>query len=99
MAPFLVHALVAGLGLAVICAPLGCFVVWRRLAYMGEAVAQAGLLGVALALLLDLDQTGPTLLAVGLTAAALATAARRTLVPIDSLLGLIAHGLLAAGVI
>ena len=45
--PFLMRALLAGLGLALVAAPLGCFVVWRRMAYYGEAVAQAGLIGVA----------------------------------------------------
>ena len=46
--PFLLRALVASLGLAAVSAPLGCFVVWQRLAYFGETVAQAGLIGVAL---------------------------------------------------
>lgn len=99
MAPFLVHALAAGLGVALVSAPLGCFVVWRRLAYMGEAVAQAGLVGVALAILLEVDQTAATLVVVALTGIGLAALARRTVVPIDSLLGLVAHGLLALGVI
>ena len=45
--PFLMRALLAGLGLAVVAAPLGCFVVWRRMAYYGETVAQAGLIGIA----------------------------------------------------
>jgi zinc transport system permease protein len=55
--PFLLRALLAGLGLAAVAAPLGCFVVWRRMAYYGEAVAQAGLIGVALGLALSLDLT------------------------------------------
>ena len=37
--PFLLRALLAGLGLAVVAAPLGCFVVWRRMAYYGRVVA------------------------------------------------------------
>jgi zinc transport system permease protein len=46
--PFLVRALLAGVGLAVIAAPLGCIVVWRRMAYFGETIAQASLIGIAL---------------------------------------------------
>src|SRR5262245_32729396 len=53
--PFLLRALLAGLGLAVVAAPLGCFVVWRRMAYYGEAVAQAGLIGIALGLALSVN--------------------------------------------
>ena len=58
--PFLMRALLAGLGLAVVAAPLGCFVVWRRMAYYGEAVAQhpeyARLFGVQAARALALYQ-------------------------------------------
>jgi zinc transport system permease protein len=99
MPSFLVYSLIAGFGVAAVAAPLGCFVVWRRLAYMGEAVAQAGLLGVALGLLLEMDQTAPSFLLVAMTGLGLAALARHTVVPIDSLLGLVAHGLLALGVI
>ncbi len=47
---FLVRALLAGFGVAIAAAPLGCFVVWRRMAYFGDAAAQASILGIALAL-------------------------------------------------
>ena len=47
---FMVRASLAGVGVAVASAPLGCFVVWRRMAYFGDATAHASLLGVALAL-------------------------------------------------
>ena len=59
--PFLMRALLAGLGLAMVAAPLGCFVVWRRMAYYGEAVAQAALIGVALGLAFSLDLTASVL--------------------------------------
>ena len=51
---FLTRALLAGIGLALITGPAGCFVVWRRLAYFGETIAHSALLGVALSILLDL---------------------------------------------
>ena len=47
---FIVRAVLAGLGVALAAAPLGCFVVWRRMAYFGDATAHASILGVALAL-------------------------------------------------
>ena len=55
--PFMLRALAAGLGLALIAAPLGCFVVWRRMAYFGETVSQTGLIGVALGIALSIDPT------------------------------------------
>jgi len=33
---FMVRAALAGIGVALAAAPLGCFVVWRRMAYSGE---------------------------------------------------------------
>ena len=52
---FMVRAALAGIGVALAAGPLGCFVVWRRMAYMGDATAHAGILGVALALALSVD--------------------------------------------
>ena len=51
---FLVRAVLAGVGVAVAAGPLGCFVVWRRMAYFGDATAHAALLGVTLALATEL---------------------------------------------
>ena len=48
---FLVRAALAGVGTAIAAGLLGCFVVWRRMAYFGDATAHAAVLGVALALL------------------------------------------------
>ncbi len=55
MDDFLLRALAAGLGVALVTGPLGCFVVWRRQAYFGAALAHAALPGVALGILLDLN--------------------------------------------
>ena len=48
MIDFLLYALLAGLGVALVAGPLGCFVVWRRMAYFGDTLAHSALLGVAL---------------------------------------------------
>lgn len=55
MIDFLLYALLAGLGVAVVAGPLGCFVVWRRMAYFGDTLAHSALLGVALGVLLNID--------------------------------------------
>lgn len=97
--PFLMRALLGGLALAVIAAPLGCFVVWRRMAYYGEAVAQAGLIGIAGGLALSVDLTMSVLIITLAASLLLVLLARQQVVPLDSLLGLIAHAALAVGVI
>ena len=96
---FLVRALLAGLGLAAVTGPAGCFIVWRRLAYFGETIAHSALLGVALAILIDFDLT------IGIFATASAIVLimfyleRRDTLPTDTLLGLLAHGGLALGLV
>ena len=50
MADFLLWAWLGGLMIAAIAGPLGCFMVWRRMAYFGDTLAHAALLGVALGL-------------------------------------------------
>ena len=46
---FFIRALVAGLGIAGVTGPLGCFVIWRRLSYFGDTLSHSALLGVTLA--------------------------------------------------
>src|SRR5262245_4830514 len=96
MEPFLLRALAAGLGLAVIAAPLGCFLVWSRMAFFGETVAQASLIGVALAL--GLNGTTTVLVASIAIAVVLIGLGRQRVVPPDALLSLLAHASLAVGV-
>ncbi len=97
--PFLLRALLAGLGLAIVAAPLGCFVVWRRMAYYGETVAQAGLIGVALGLAFSLNLTASVLVVTLAISLLLVVLSRQQVVPFNSLLGLLAHAALAVGVI
>ena len=47
---FFIRALVAGIGIAFVTGPLGCFVVWRRLSYFGDTLAHSALLGVTIAI-------------------------------------------------
>ena len=46
---FFVRALIAGIGVALVTGPLGCFVVWRRLSYFGDTLSHSALLGVTMA--------------------------------------------------
>ena len=55
MTDFLLYALLAGLGVALVAGPLGCFVVWRRMAYFGDTLAHSALLGVSIGVLLGIN--------------------------------------------
>lgn len=96
---FVIRALVAGIGVAVLAGPLGCFIVWRRMAYFGTALAHAALLGVALGIFLDINP-GLGVLSVSVaTALALLVLQRQQRLATDTLLGILAHVTLACGLV
>lgn len=96
---FLIRAGLAGLGIAALTAPLGCFVVWQRLAMFGNSIAHCGLLGVALGILLSIDLTiGVMIVSVTLALLLIAMQGQKRL-PQDTLLGILAHAALAAGLL
>jgi zinc transport system permease protein len=95
---FLIRASLAGIGVALVAGPLGCFVVWRRMAYFGDTVAHAALLGVALALALDTGIIPAVLVVAAAVALAVARGTGRRFAA-DTLLGVLAHGALAVGLV
>ncbi len=99
MSDFILKAVLAGIGVAMVAAPLGCFVVWRRMAYFGSTIAHSGLLGVALGLLLAVDVTLGVMGVAVAVGVLLALLQRQRLLPSDTLLGILAHVSLAGGLI
>ena len=79
--------------------PLGCFVIWRRLAYFGDTLSHSALLGVALALLLELNITFTVFCISVVVAMLLMLLQRRASLSSDALLGLLAHSALAVGLV
>jgi zinc transport system permease protein len=95
---FLVRAGLGGVGLALATGPLGSFVIWRRMAYFGDATAHAAILGVALALATDLPVALGTLVVALAMAATVSTLATRGWA-MDTTLGVLAHAALAVGLV
>lgn len=96
---FFIRALIAGGGVALIAGPLGCFIVWRRLAYYGDTLSHAALLGVVLALLLEINVVLAVFAMSAVVSLALLTLQRRSALPSDALLGLLSHSALALGLV
>lgn len=96
---FFVRAIVAGIGMAVVAGPFGCFIVWRRLAYFGDTLAHAALLGVALAFLLQVNITLAVFVVAALVSVALIVLEKRASLSADALLGLLSHSSLALGLV
>lgn len=96
---FFWRSLLAGVGVALVAGPLGCFVVWRRMAYFGDTMAHSSLLGVALGFLLGID------LMLGVFAVALVVALllfafqRQRQLASDAVLGTLSHASLSLGML
>jgi zinc transport system permease protein len=96
---FFVRALLAGLGVAAVTGPLGCFIVWRRMAYFGDTLAHSALLGIALGLLLQVEPAAAVFTVAALVALALSLLQDRIGLSADAVLGLLSHGALAVGLV
>ncbi|MCR6633874.1 metal ABC transporter permease [Devosia sp.] len=96
---FFSRALVAGIGLAAVTGPLGCFVVWRRMAYFGDTMAHSALLGVAISILLSINMTLGVFAVAALVAGALLLLQRQNTLSTDALLGILSHSSLAVGLV
>jgi zinc transport system permease protein len=99
MDDFVIRALAAGIGVAAVAGPLGCFVVWRRMSYFGTTLAHSALLGVALGFLLEIEPTIGIVVVCVAVALLLSGLEHNRLFASDTLLGILAHGTLAVGLI
>ncbi len=95
---FFMRAVLAGVAVAAATGPLGCFVVWRRMAYFGDATSHAAILGVALALGFSVSIYAGVLVVALLMAFTVATLAGRGWA-MDTMLGVLAHSSLAFGLV
>ncbi|MEJ1298214.1 MAG: zinc ABC transporter permease subunit ZnuB [Candidatus Sedimenticola sp. (ex Thyasira tokunagai)] len=99
MDDFMLRALVAGLGVALVAGPLGVFVVWRRMAYFGDTLAHSALLGVALGFLLGIN-LNLAVVVVAVTIALLLLGLQNSpQLASDTLLGILAHSALSLGLV
>jgi zinc transport system permease protein len=96
---FFIRALIAGLGVAIVTGPLGCFTIWRRLSFFGDTLAHSALLGVTLALSFEMNISFAVFLISAVVAIFLINLQRVTNLPGDALLGLLAHSTLALGLV
>ncbi|MDO9759829.1 zinc ABC transporter permease subunit ZnuB [Glaesserella parasuis] len=99
MFEILFPAWLAGVFLIFITAPLGAFVVWRKMAYFGDTLSHSALLGVALGIFLQIDPYIAVILMTVILALCLVWLEQHSTHSVDTLLGIIAHCSLSLGVI
>lgn len=99
MDDFFVRAMLAGVGVALAAGPLGCFLVWRRMAFFGGTLSHSALLGVALGFMLGINLSIGVLIVGLVVAALLVLLERQRVLPSDTLLAILAHSALAVGLV
>ncbi len=96
---FILRALIAGVLVVIVSGPLGCVVVWRRMAYFGDALAHSALLGTSIAIMFDINPlVGVMLIGIVLSYLLIRLQAKKDLSS-DAILGILSHGALAAGLV
>lgn len=96
---FILNALVAGILVAAIAGPLGCFMVWRKMAYFGDTVSHSALMGVALGIAFDSENPLIMIATCSAVAMMLLFLQRDKRFSSDTLLGILAHSALSIGMI
>ncbi len=99
MPEFLLLSALAGLGVAIVAGPLGCFAVWRRMSYFGDTMAHSALLGITLGILLDINLNMAVTLGCLLLALVLVALQQTRFLATDTLLGILSHSTLALGLV
>ena len=96
---FFIRALIAGVGIALVTGPLGCFVIWRRLSFFGDTLSHAALLGVTFSISFDINISLSVFIVSSIVAIILIRLQKNTNLAGDALLGLLAHSSLAIGLV
>ncbi len=97
--PFIIKGLLAGVIVALVAGVMGCFVVWRRMAYFGDSLAHSALLGIALGIALGVNHNLSVIMLCSLFALILVWLQQKRIFATDTLLGILAHASLSIGVI
>lgn len=95
----LLQAMLAGIGVALIAGPMGSFIVWRRMAYFGDSLSHAALLGVALGIVIGANVDITIIIVCVLLACLFVGFADGRFLASDTLLGIMAHAGLSLGLV
>ncbi|MEG8098931.1 metal ABC transporter permease [Candidatus Liberibacter brunswickensis] len=96
---FFIRALLAGIGIIISTGPIGCFVIWQRIAYLGDTIAHSALLGVSFSLMFQLPLTICIFIIAAITSFILLQIQKNELLSSDAILAVITHSTISIGLI
>ncbi len=94
---FVIYPLICGIGIALAMCPIGCVVLWKRMTFLGDAIAHSATLGVILGIVLGVNTTY-TILFVSLLFGLVVLYLNKHHTH-DTLITIISHGFLATGLL
>jgi len=97
--PFMQRALIAAVIVGIVCAVLGCYVILRSMAFLGDALAHAVLPGVAVAYLAGVNTLVGALVAAVLVGLGISAFAQHGTIREDTAIGILFAAALALGVL
>lgn len=97
MNDFMIYALICGIGIALSMCPIGCVVLWKRMTFLGDAIAHSATLGVVLGIVLSIN-TSYTILLVSILFV-LAIIYLKKEHTNDTLIAIFSHSFLAIGLL
>jgi len=96
---FVWRSLIAGVAIGIVAGPIGVFLIWRRMSFLGETIAHASMLGISISLLLDINfYFGLFFVAILVAFLLNYLSLNKELAP-DAILALLAHSSLALGIL
>ncbi len=97
---FLIRSLLAGVLMVLVAAPMGCLMVWQRLAFLADTLGHASVLGVALGLMMSLHPiVGVLIVIVVIMLIVSQSMGGKPVAMSESVLAIISHTGLAAGIL
>ncbi len=99
MPDFMIFALIGGLLITLISAPVGSFMLWRRMAYFGDALAHTTLLGLGIGIWLQLPIQLALLVITLIVAISITRIKHGNTLGTDTFIAIAAHSSLALGML
>jgi len=97
--PFFFNILMIAIGIAILTGIMGCFVVWRRMAYFGDSLSHSALLGVVIGVLLGINMQISIIFVCLVFSLLFVYLQQNKMLSNNTLLGILAHGSLSFGMV
>jgi zinc transport system permease protein len=97
--PFFIKAIIAAIGVAIATAPIGVFVLWKRMAYFGDAISHSAIFGLGIATIIAVEPIYGIIFCAIIFCFLIFALSKQNIYSNDSVIGIASCSLLALGMI